>query len=97
METYSSWPWLILVKESALLALAWSLELIGLDALLRETYCSWPWPILVKESALLALAYPGKGISRDHFTSEDDKLKARQTREGIHKSELSNDRKLVLL
>ena len=75
----------------------WLLELIGLDALVMETYSSWPWPILVKESALLALAYPGKGISRDHFTSEDDKLKARQTREGIHKSELSNDRKLVLL
>jgi len=31
------------------------------------------------------------------FTSEDDKLEARQTREGIHKSELSNDQKLVLL
>jgi len=31
------------------------------------------------------------------FTSEDDKLEAGQTREGIHKSELSTDQKLALL
>jgi len=31
------------------------------------------------------------------FTSEDDKLKAGQTREGIQKTEPSNDQKLVLL
>jgi len=44
---------------------------------------------------------PTRGLhlsgGRVGFTSEDDKLKARQTREGIHKSELSNDQKLVLL
>ena len=27
----------------------WPLELLGLDALIRETYSSWPWPILSKE------------------------------------------------
>ena len=32
-----------------------------------------------------------------NFTSEDDKLKAGQTREGIQKTEPSNDQKLVLL
>jgi len=31
------------------------------------------------------------------FTSKADKLKAGQTREGIQKTELSNERKLVLL
>ena len=46
----------------------WPLELLGLDALIRETYSSWPWPLLSKESAL---------VFQDHFTSEDDKLKAR--------------------
>jgi len=45
----------------------------------------------------LALAYPGKGISQDYFTSEDGKLEAAQTGEGIHKSELSSDQKSVLL
>ena len=33
----------------------WPLELLGLDALIRETYSSWPWPIPSKESALVAL------------------------------------------
>ena len=31
------------------------------------------------------------------FTSEDDKLEARQTRGGIHKSELPSDQKSVLI
>ena len=70
-ETYSSWPWPLLSKESALVALYWFLELLGLDALIRDTYTSWPWPLLSKESALVVL---------DHFTSEDDKLKANQRR-----------------
>jgi len=37
----------------------------------------------------------GSGLG--NFTAEDDKLKAGQTREGIQKTELSNDQKLVLL
>jgi len=38
-----------------------------------------------------------KASAETIFTSEDDKLEARQTREGIHKSELSNDQKSVLI
>ena len=37
----------------------------------------------------------GSGLG--NFTSEDDKLKAGQTREGIQKTELPTDQKLVLL
>jgi len=76
--------------------------------LLRETYTSSPigsdLVILAKFIAhldwrLLIETYTSSPIGSGlvDFTSEDDKLKAGQTREGIHKSELSNDQKLVLL
>jgi len=76
--------------------------------LLNETYTSLPigsdlvflakfiahldWMLLNETYTSLPI---GSGLG--NFTSEDDKLKAGQTREGIQKTELSNDRKSVLL
>jgi len=43
------------------------------------------------------LFIPQLALAQLVFTSKDDKLKAEQTREGIQKTELPNDQKLVLL
>ena len=44
----------------------WPLELLGLDALIRETYSSWPWPILIVGSGSSGLVSWATRTGRSH-------------------------------